>query len=279
MPISLKAQLGGATSLASGLFAPESVGGFKQGIIVFDYTPGTKVFTVPEGVSKLRVAVVGAGGGGALGSGAGGGYEEKIIDVTAGETFTYTVGAGGDPGVVATATSAGPGSTTSFGGLISATGGAGGNGSTGGTPPAGGVGTGGNVSTSGGPGTVATSTQYYPAGAASGHRYGNGTAGAAVSGSVHGTPGGSWQRTPERTLLRDDGWGLGVTQFQAPIWRLVNAATAFVAPGVGVPAYNGSYVHANYGSGGAYNTAPGPGGGCSGPYRGGAGVVIVEVLK
>lgn len=78
----------------------------------------TGAFTVPVGVSKLRVRVVGAGGGrgpgGIGGGGGGGGYAHGILDVVPGQVFTVTIGQGGNQA---------DGGTSSFGALISATGG------------------------------------------------------------------------------------------------------------------------------------------------------------
>lgn len=99
--------------------------------------PTTKIFessgsfTVPAGVTKVRVRVVGGGGGSAGGNasaggagGSGGGYSEGVFDVSAGEVYAVTVGSGGAGGV----NNGGVGKTggaSSFGNLISATGGGG----------------------------------------------------------------------------------------------------------------------------------------------------------
>lgn len=70
-------------------------------------TPGTYTYTVPNGISSLRVNVYGAGGGPApnncygnkcyygSGGGGGGGHAESVLAVTSGETYTLIVGAGG----------------------------------------------------------------------------------------------------------------------------------------------------------------------------------------
>jgi len=75
-------------------------------------------YTVPEGVSLIRVLAVGGGGGGASasesynGGGNSGSSAEQLISVSAGDSFTVTVGAGGahgtpafNPGGTGTATS------------------------------------------------------------------------------------------------------------------------------------------------------------------------------
>ncbi len=79
-------------------------------------------WTVPAGVSVLRLRVWGGGGaggngfGGAGGGGAGGGYAEGYVGVTAGQTFAVTVGNGG-------AGAGTNGGSSSFGNLASASGG------------------------------------------------------------------------------------------------------------------------------------------------------------
>lgn len=151
-------------------------GMFKASIILFDTRPGTKQFTVPEGVKKIRAFVVGAGGLG------GGGYSEKVINVVAGQVFAYTVGAGS-------------GGSSAFGGLISATGGS----------TAGGVGTGGDVNFNGGNGKAIGGSILINSGASAANRYengGNGGYSVATSGSL---PGASFI-----SVNGIDGWGLGM---------------------------------------------------------------------
>jgi len=87
-------------------------------------------FTVPAGVTKIKVFVYGGGAGGGYGSvsggggGGAGGYAEGIYTVVPGTPYTVTIGSGGAGGVpVLPGTSGG---TSSFGALISATGGSGG---------------------------------------------------------------------------------------------------------------------------------------------------------
>lgn len=84
-------------------------------------------FTVPAGVSSIKVTVVGGGGGSTLywgSNGANGGACQGIYTVTPGAAITVTVGAGG-AGATANNTPGGAGGTSSFGALASATGGAG----------------------------------------------------------------------------------------------------------------------------------------------------------
>lgn len=119
---------------------------------------GSGNFVIPQGVTRVKVRVVGGGGGAAGGGGsnnfvggggAAGGYAEKFIDVVPGDTFLVTIGSGGGGGGAL----GGTGGTSSFGSEVSATGGGGGQGSTvscaGGV---GGVGTGGSLNTQGGDG-------------------------------------------------------------------------------------------------------------------------------
>ncbi len=91
-------------------------------LVVFQ--PTTQgVWSVPSGVSVLRLRIWGGGGaggngfGGAGGGGAGGGYCEGYVGVTAGQSFTVTVGNGG-------AGAGSNGGASSFGSLASAAGGA-----------------------------------------------------------------------------------------------------------------------------------------------------------
>lgn len=82
-----------------------SAGG-PQGMQVFT-SSGT--FTVPSGVTKLKLTCVGGGGGGggysqrgsyfgSGGSGGGGGASEGVLTVTSGQTISVTIGAGGGAG-------------------------------------------------------------------------------------------------------------------------------------------------------------------------------------
>lgn len=125
-------------------------------------------WTKPAGINTIVVEVVGGGGGGGFARGgvgqlgaAGGGagaYGKKFIDATALTTEAVTVGAGGAGGIGATSTAAVSGGTSSFGAIISCTGGVGGGGGTvsgSSTVYAGGLGgtsTGGDLNVGGGPG-------------------------------------------------------------------------------------------------------------------------------
>ncbi|NTA36841.1 glycine-rich domain-containing protein [Agrobacterium salinitolerans] len=104
---------------------------FPTNVATFS-TPGTTNWTVPDGVFKARVRVWGGGGGGGGGApsaglsyagtgGGGGGYAEAVVSVTPGTVIPVTVGAGGTAGP--TQSAGGTGGTSSFGAVLSATGG------------------------------------------------------------------------------------------------------------------------------------------------------------
>ncbi|WP_316390160.1 phage tail protein [Citrobacter farmeri] len=138
----------------------ESAFGYKN-MVVFS-NPGVVNWVVPDELRKGRkcyVKVIGGGGSGGRaaggGGGGGGGVAEKLIDLTEVESVTLTVGNGGIAPAAGTSNIAGTnGGTTSFGSILSATGG------TGGATPSGGacgVGIGGDFNTSLGPGNPGSS--------------------------------------------------------------------------------------------------------------------------
>ena len=145
---------------------------------------GSLTFTVPTGITKVKVTVIGGGGGGGsagssnYGSGGGGGGAaiEIISGLTPGDTVSVTVGAGGAAGSA--------GNTSSFGAYCSATGGSGGAQNTAGG--AGGVGSGGDLNIAGGGGAT-----YAFGGAGGSSIYGGGGRGGVTStGGVGGAYGG-----------------------------------------------------------------------------------------
>ena len=133
-------------------------------------TPGVYTYTVPAGVTSVKMRGWGGGGGGGASAdgtsgsiagnagagGGGGGYTEKVHAVTPGSTITVTVGAKG-AGVTNAAGTAG--GTTSFGAICSATGGGGGGWGTNTNTPggAGGSGVGGDINLQGSDGGFAAS--------------------------------------------------------------------------------------------------------------------------
>ncbi len=92
-------------------------------------------FTVPIGVTRVKVTVIGGGGAGGThttipsgGGGAGGQAIHVINGLTPGAVIPVTVGAGGVPWTGGSVGQGGSGGTSSFGAYVSATGGQGGGG-------------------------------------------------------------------------------------------------------------------------------------------------------
>lgn len=126
--------------------------GFAAQVI---FTSGASTWTIPTGITKIKVTVVGAGGGGGgvsavSGSGAGGGGGGISIayytGLTPGNTLNYSVGTGGTAGANTGGNGGNGGNTTVSSGTqtittLQANGGQGGAGSNGGvaTPGAGGA--------------------------------------------------------------------------------------------------------------------------------------------
>lgn len=121
-----------------------------QNMVVLD-TPGITEWEVPEilkaGLRRAYVTVIGGGGGGGKrdpgggGGGGAGGAAIGMVDLSGIASITITVGEGG-VGASSNGASGENGSTSSFGSLMSATGGGGGRGSSY-VPGGGGEGTGG----------------------------------------------------------------------------------------------------------------------------------------
>ena len=102
--------------------------GSLKAVVVFSASGS---YTVPTGVTKLLIHVVGGGGGGggagaayaAGAGGGGGGYGSSFLSVTEGTVYAITVGTGGAGGTTAVGTT---GNSSSFGSSIIALGGVGG---------------------------------------------------------------------------------------------------------------------------------------------------------
>ncbi|TNI59622.1 hypothetical protein CF126_01370 [Aeromonas dhakensis] len=228
----------------------------KQSIVLFDIAPGTRQLTLEPGV--YRVAVVGGGGGGRNSAvntyyygGAGGGYDEEQITVAEKTVYAYTVGAAGAVGQDAGL----PGGTSSFGSIVSATGGLGGeNGQA-----LGGIGQAGTTRTRGGPGQDRS-------GGSAAHRFGDGRPGfpgASPSGGGFSTD--ARANSGGRNLV--DGWGLGLLPNEY---------------GYGAEMLSGFFAQSAGFGGGGCGAGSLPtveayvGGGGGGQGRGGVGAVIVE---
>lgn len=166
-------------------FAPHSI----------DVITATGNWTVPPGVYWVSVeAWGGGGGGGGIGStggiggggGGGGGYARGKSSVTPGQVIACTIGAAGGAGGGGGA--GGNGGTTTFGALLTATGGTGGRPNDTGNGGVGGTGSGEAFSTSGGSGSAASSATGGAGGSAS---FGGAGGGAGMGPSGNGsTPGG-----------------------------------------------------------------------------------------
>lgn len=170
-------------------------------------TTGTSTFTVPSGITRVKVRVVGAGGGGggnttatqSGGGGGAGGYAEEMVNVSGTTTIQVFVGTGGAGGA-GTGADGANGMWSTFGTngeFLSASGGSGG--ATGGPGGAGGVGSNGDLNTRGGGGgagsdaSSAGGSSVFGAGArsstntdvtgASGENYGGGGAGGFSAGA------------------------------------------------------------------------------------------------
>lgn len=215
----------------------------KSSILLFDFVPGTKVFTVPQGVTRLRRACVGGGGNGAstgayLG-GCGGGYAEDIVDVLPGQQIPYTV--------------AGPQGTSAIAGVLAATGGQDGSS----YANVGGIGSGGLINRrGGGPGGKG--------GASSANRLCDGLA-------SEGDQGGAGWADPGSTHFGGagafDGFGLGI-----PSGRATQHAYYGTQSGTTLPGPPGDYGSGGgVGTGGQFGGRGGIGGGGANP-RGKGGV-------
>jgi hypothetical protein len=144
----------------------------KGGLISIASFTGSGTYVVPSNCTKIYVKLVGGGGGSAgyCESGGAGGYSEGTFQVVPGTSYSITVGGGG--GGVGYYAAAGNGGTSSFGSLLSATGGYGANQNYSHGGGHGGVGSGGQVNLYGGSGTGhANSGNHSQAGPAGGGSY------------------------------------------------------------------------------------------------------------
>lgn len=166
----------------------------KGAIVSITTFTSSGTYTVPAGCSKVLVQLVGGGGGSAgyCESGGAGGYAEGFYSVSPGATYSVTVGGGG--GGVGYYAAAGDGGTTSFGSLISASGGYGANRNYSHGGGHSGSGSGGQINLSGGTGT----------GHANGGSHSQAGAG---GGSFFGGPGGQYRSTTPSNFSPSPGTG------------------------------------------------------------------------
>ncbi len=154
---------GHITALAQGAPLAFKLPGLRPGFAALAGFTASGSFTVPGGVTRAKVTVIGGGGAGGThaaapggGGGAGGQAIKVVTGLVPGQVVGVTVGSGGVASV--SPGNGGNGGTSSFGAYVSATGGLGGvGGSAAGAcaGAAGGIGVGGDVNFPGGYGTDA----------------------------------------------------------------------------------------------------------------------------
>jgi hypothetical protein len=260
-------------------------------------------FTSPL-TGKIRVQCLGGGGSGSIANiiglpgdysrgGGGGGFAVKELSVSRGDSFSITVGAGGvaagNPGAGVRGNGAN-GGTTSFGSVVSATGGLGGISSNayGNATFLGGVGVGGDLNFAGGDGgrfivniggatgCVASATMYGDGGNGGNMASGTGSRSASGGGAIGNA------NAPDLTgAVSDLDWGAGAgtgtrsTAYREPgakrfeIWTANNLYPATSAESVLVARQLINHIYpldggGGGGSGSSPNVLAGPGGGGSG---------------
>jgi hypothetical protein len=215
-------------------------------------TSGTWV--APAGVSNVDYLVVAGGGGAAAGGGGAGGFLTNSLSVTAGTSYTVTIGGGGP---------AGTNGVDSVFGSITATGG--GKGASGGA-----------LAFTGGSGGGGYGTGAYQAGAAG--TSGQGYAGSNGTTNAGGGGGGSNGNGQPPTSGAGGEGGRGASTF------ITGSITAYAGGGggggssSGGGSYNGGGAGAvNASTAGTANTGGGGGGSYNGPAAaGGSGIVILS---
>ena len=179
---------------------------FAQTVVV---TNPTSPWTVPAGVTSIKVEVWGGGGAGggcnsapvsSYGSGGGGGaYNVSTFSVSSGQTYTILIGAGGTGSADANGTDGTASSVSGPGGSVSANPGSGGarRGGQAGTGGTGGFNNGGQggSATSNGAGGGGGAGNATPTGTGNGGDGSNNTAGSAGAGTLPGGAGGAFQNS------------------------------------------------------------------------------------
>jgi hypothetical protein len=178
--------------------------GSSAGKALVILTSGTS-WTVPAGVTSIKVTAIGGGGSGGCGSwssggGGGGGMSQAVVTgLTPSSSISYSIGAGGSACTAASNNSGNSGGSTVFGPAngttLTSNGGAGGtaNGANGGTSgsAAGGSASGGTINITGqsGSGSAAYYIQHGGAGGSSANSFGLGGAAVMGPGVTNGNPG------------------------------------------------------------------------------------------
>jgi hypothetical protein len=215
-------------------------------------TPGSYIWTVPDGVTSIQMVVTGGGGGSSGSNGGNGGVVTATLSVTAGDTLALDVGGGGGSGV-----GGGGGSSNVNAGSANQIIAGGGGGSGGG---AGGDSTGGD---GGGPGT---------SGGGNGNA-GNPTAGLGGTGGTGGA-GGPSGLGPVGAAGGNGNGGAGGTGGNGGAGGI--SGTGSGTGGAGGNGCCGGGGGGGYGGGGGAGSGPeGDGGGGGGGSTGPAGAVFI----
>jgi len=152
----------GTTAL---VFERKDAGAAQTGFTNITKFTSSGTWTIPAGITKAKVTVIGGGGSGvasASGGGGGGGAIKYLSGLTPGNTIAVTVGAGATAGAGAAGGTSSVASGTQTISTVSATGGGGG-----GSPfgsAAGGVGSGGDINAGGDSTPIGTSLGYQKGG-------------------------------------------------------------------------------------------------------------------
>jgi len=238
--------------------------------------PESGTFTVPTGVSKVRVRVWG-GGGGNLGSG--GGFAMKVVDLGGTTSVVVTVGAGG------LQNGSTDGGTSSFGSYVSATGGKSGTSTVG---QQGGIGTGGDINFQGGQQSGGLSAANGYGGAGGAGLLGDGGYGGANNQYLKSVATGAGARTNSGNTFDQNLFGFaGAIGRGGVAWNTGTQETLilpthgfeggwcldYIATGGGGGAYQNGV---NGGGGGYYGQGGTPAGAAGQNATGGYGLVTVE---
>lgn len=249
--------------MATSVAAPNAV--FAATVVSFT-TTGSTTWIAPCGVTTVDYLVVAGGGGGGSAAGGGGGAGGLLtgtLSVTAGNSYTVTVGAGG-----ASNTS---GNNSVFSSVTAVGGGLGGTNSANGAAGGSGGGSGGVAPTTGGAGTAgqgnAGGNGYVPSPYATGGGGGSGAVGSNGIGSASGAGGAGTSSSISGSSVTYAGGGGGGGAVQG-------ASAGAAGSGGGGAGGSGS---AN-GSAGIANTGGGGGGGGN-SFSGGAGGSGIVILS